>query len=114
MHLFSFPSRYEKWKDFAEFSNLSKQIATTIVHYSLFIFHLSLRTKCVYLSGVDSEEVPPVPIPNTEVKLLSAENTWRAAAREDRDVPEQKEELTKRLVLFLRSVKFLLNLPRVL
>ena len=29
---------------------------------------------------------PPVPIPNTEVKLLCAENTWLATAREDRSV----------------------------
>ena len=27
---------------------------------------------------------PPVPIPNTEVKLQSADNTWLATAREDR------------------------------
>ena len=37
--------------------------------------------------GVDSEEGPPVPIPNTVVKLFSAENTWRAAAREDKATP---------------------------
>ena len=29
----------------------------------------------------------PVPIPNTVVKLFSAENTWRAAAREDKATP---------------------------
>ena len=28
-------------------------------------------------------EGPPVPIPNTEVKLCSGDNTWREAARED-------------------------------
>jgi len=27
---------------------------------------------------------PPVPIPNTEVKHICADNTWRATAREDR------------------------------
>ena len=37
--------------------------------------------------GVDSEEGPPVPIPNTVVKLFRAENTWRAAAREDKATP---------------------------
>ena len=37
--------------------------------------------------GVDSEEGPPVPIPNTVVKLNSAENTWLEAAREDRSTP---------------------------
>ena len=29
---------------------------------------------------------PPVPIPNTEVKLYRADNTWLATAREDRSV----------------------------
>ena len=37
--------------------------------------------------GVYSIEVPPVPIPNTVVKLNCAENTWRAAAWEDRSSP---------------------------
>ena len=41
-------------------------------------------------SGGQSEEVPPVPIPNTEVKLLSVDNTWRVTAREDRTLPERK------------------------
>ena len=29
-----------------------------------------------YMSGDDSEEVTPVPIPNTEVKLFSADGSW--------------------------------------
>ena len=35
--------------------------------------------------GVDDDEGPPVPIPNTEVKLISADDTWqigRASCRE--------------------------------
>ena len=32
----------------------------------------------------NSEEVTPVPIPNTVVKLLSADDTWRATSREIR------------------------------
>ena len=39
--------------------------------------------------GDNSEKVTPVPIPNTVVKLLSADNTWRATAREHRTSPEQ-------------------------
>ena len=35
----------------------------------------------------NSEEVTPVPIPNTVVKLLSADDTWRAASREIRTSP---------------------------
>ena len=34
--------------------------------------------------GVYDDEGPPVPIPNTVVKLTNAESTWLEAAREDR------------------------------
>ena len=34
--------------------------------------------------SVTNAEGPPVPIPNTEVKPLNAENTWWETAREDR------------------------------
>ena len=34
--------------------------------------------------GVVDDEGPPVPIPNTEVKLIRAENTWLETARENR------------------------------
>ena len=30
------------------------------------------------MAGVDDGEVPPVPIPNTEVKLTCAEDSWDA------------------------------------
>ena len=36
-------------------------------------------------------EVPPVPIPNTEVKLHSADDTWWATARESRLLPVIKK-----------------------
>ena len=39
---------------------------------------------CLDEVGVDWGEGPPVPIPNTEVKLTFADNTLRATAREDR------------------------------
>ena len=41
------------------------------------------------IDGVYSAEVPPVPIPNTVVKLSSAEDTWWVAARENRTMPSQ-------------------------
>ena len=44
-------------------------------------------TDSVKSVGVDDGKVPPVPIPNTEVKLCSAENTWLEAAREDKSLP---------------------------
>ena len=34
--------------------------------------------------GDDSKEVTPVPIPNTEVKLLHADDTWWVTARESK------------------------------
>ena len=37
--------------------------------------------------GVDDVEGPPVPMPNTEVKLDSAENTRMVTSREDRKMP---------------------------
>ena len=48
-------------------------------------------------------EVTPVPIPNTEVKLCSAYDTWREAARESWSLPEQtkKEQIQIVSVLFL-------------
>ena len=39
---------------------------------------------CIDEVGVDCGEGPPVPIPNTEVKLICADNTWWVTAREDR------------------------------
>ena len=44
------------------------------------------------LVGVFNDEGPPVPIPNTEVKLISAENTCLATDWEDRSMPTQSRE----------------------
>ena len=41
-----------------------------------------------HMVGDDDGEVPPVPIPNTVVKLISAHNTWLETAREDRWLPD--------------------------
>ena len=38
-------------------------------------------------SGDNSTEATPVPIPNTEVKFRSADDTWRATAWESRTLP---------------------------
>ena len=37
--------------------------------------------------GIYGIEGTPVPIPNTEVKLNSVEDTWMATSRENRTVP---------------------------
>ena len=40
------------------------------------------------ISGDDSKEDPPVPMPNTEVKLLNDDDTWWATARESSKLPD--------------------------
>ena len=54
------------------------------------------RKRLMELSGVRDDEVgvyygevPPVPIPNTEVKLTCAEDTWLETAWENRCSPTQ-------------------------
>ena len=44
--------------------------------------------------GVSNGEGPPVPIPNTEVKLTSVDNTLRATVREDRSTPTRGPLIT--------------------
>ena len=48
--------------------------------------------------GDYSERVPPVPIPNTEVKPLYADNTWLATVREDRLSPCSNVKATAKAV----------------
>ena len=45
--------------------------------------------------SVTNAEGPPVPIPNTEVKLCSGENTLLEAARENSSMPTQDRERIK-------------------
>ena len=45
---------------------------------------------------VNDSEGPPVPIPNTEVKLCRAYDTWLATARENRQTPTQTRPHLKR------------------
>ena len=42
--------------------------------------------------GVFNGEGPPVPIPNTEVKLTCADDTCLATGRENRSTPTQKRD----------------------
>ena len=57
-----------------------------------------------FIFGDNDAEVTPVPIPNTVVKLCSADDTWREAVRESRSSPEQKRERNVRS--FFCSVLF--------
>ena len=58
-----------------------------LVYFALFGFvdACSIYNK---KSGANGCEVPPVPIPNTEVKLTNADDTWLVTTRENRTVPE--------------------------
>ena len=46
------------------------------------------KVKFDNISGDDNEEVTPVPIPNTAVKLFDAKDTQRVTAWENRKLPE--------------------------
>ena len=54
---------------------------------SLFFLRLRQFSGFYPTVGVDYDEDPPVPIPNTVVKLIRAEDTWRVTAWENRSVP---------------------------
>ena len=51
-------------------------------------------------AGVNGNEDPPVPIPNTEVKLIRVENTWLETARENRSMPAQNPEFALGFLVF--------------
>ena len=52
--------------------------------------HFFINVNCIKnKSGDYSDEVTPVPISNTEVKLFSADDTWWEAAWESRTLPVQ-------------------------
>ena len=44
----------------------------------------NMRSKDCVPAGVDDGEVPPVPIPNTEVKLTCADDSWLETTCENR------------------------------
>ena len=74
-----------------------------------FLHCLVLRAHALK-SGGNSEEVPPVPIPNTEVKLLSVYDTWRVTARENGTLPERIEIGETRVSpinLFEQKIKYI-------
>ena len=62
-----------------------------VVIFIASLIHCSILSvqKCIFIVGVYYSEDPPVPIPNTVVKLVCAEDTWRAASRKNRSMPTQ-------------------------
>ena len=67
------------------------------IHLLLFSFEGSMPP----IVGVFNGEGPPVPIPNTEVKLTSADNTCLETDREDRSMPTQKTAAFVAVFFFL-------------
>ena len=58
--------------------------------YFIYVFLSVLKKKHtkIKVSGDDNEEEIPVPMPNTEVKLLSAEDTYELPCWENRKSPD--------------------------
>ena len=66
------------------------------------------------ISGGNGEGVPPVPIPNTEVKPFSADGTWLVTARESRSPPDSMKSFNRMTsFLLLRGKTALLYAGRV-
>ena len=72
-----------------------------------------LRVQPLNHSGGESEEDPPVPIPNTEVKLLSVEDTWRETARKNRLLPLYMLKASQKGAFFVLSFLKLFRRERV-
>ena len=65
--------------------NIWKKLYNSIVKTK---FDRNVEKSIYYTSAGDNrEKVPPVPISNTEVKLLIVENTWLETVRKDRTLP---------------------------
>ena len=58
----------------------------------------------MYIVGVVNGEGPPVPIPNTAVKLTRADNTCLETDREDRYAPTQRDLRKLKSLLFFSDL----------
>ena len=47
-----------------------------LINFTTFCYLVLKERSSLYMSGDDGKEVTPVPIPNTEVKLFSADGSW--------------------------------------
>ena len=64
-----------------------------LIMMSLVRSQLGEPQTCYKLIGVDDAEGPPVPIPNTEVKLCGAEDSALVTGCENREMPTSSIEL---------------------
>ena len=66
-----------------------KQFRGIIAHYAVLSAQGGYAPPCrSRISGGDHGKATPVPMPNTAVKLPSADDTWAAAPRENRSLPD--------------------------
>ena len=84
-HLLSMENVVEVKRHFTVFDERIPR--ETVVQFS------GMDVKKQPIVGLSNAEGPPVPIPNTEVKLCSAEDTWLATARENRSMPTHGKQL---------------------
>ena len=61
------------------------------------VIYIRLKCRLYNHSGDNEAEDPPVPIPNTEVKLCVAESTMRDTAWEDRELPDSNQKSTSNI-----------------
>ena len=73
-------------------------VSTKLISYKL-SFYVVFREHPDRFSD-DGYEEPPVPIPNTVVKLVNAESTWLETAWEDRKSLINKRRAPKRVLFF--------------
>ena len=74
--------RYSIWKAVLLFSfEGALRRASSKEEYARAMYE---NAKPEYMAGADDAEVPPVPIPNTVVKLCCAEDTWLETTWENR------------------------------
>ena len=77
------------------------------------VYYVVLRVQTLNHTGGYYDEATPVPIPNTEVKLVRADNTWLVTAREDRLLPVYISPLTLKVkglfycLIFSRNITIL-------
>ena len=74
---------YEQFKSF-----IQNTLILVSCPYLFPLTYVVLRVQTLSHSGGYYDEATPVPIPNTEVKLISVDNTRLATAREDRSLPD--------------------------
>ena len=76
------------------------------------MFGILRYEKRIEESGDYSGEDTPVPISNTEVKLLSADDTWWETARESRTLPVSKTSCIRDLFFYRRDSEKLEKLSK--